>query len=360
MELTYDLQKYAERKMPLFNLVVSIWTHYYSLKDTIGVGFTNSVFTHSNGTCDLCASQEEINIICDRVLNLVKTESHLFEVWYKMAKELNAEAYDLLEKYQQDRVVLSAELYEKAFRVFVDNFGFCTILPYWVLYGINHALEKGEARESFGNVLKMFEELKSETRYPQLGQVVINKYFKHAADLLKINPELASCLHPDEILQIMDGNIVVTSEELRKRMDWCAITRAEELFKVNFIFDKNTYAKLLVSEIDKSVTELKGSTAFKGIVRARAKIVNTMDDMSKFIEGDVLVSIQSSPSLMPVIIKCSAIVTDEGGIMCHASVVSRELKKPCIIGTKNATKIIKDGDMVEVDANNGIVKIINI
>ena len=57
--------------------------------------------------------------------------------------------------------------------------------------------------------------------------------------------------------------------------------------------------------------------------------------------------------------KASAIVTDEGGVTCHASIISRELGIPCIIGTRTATITIKDGDLVEVDANTGIVKILN-
>lgn len=56
--------------------------------------------------------------------------------------------------------------------------------------------------------------------------------------------------------------------------------------------------------------------------------------------------------------KCRAIITDEGGILSHASVVSRELNKPCIIGTKIATKVLKDGMYIEVDADKGVVKII--
>ena len=54
--------------------------------------------------------------------------------------------------------------------------------------------------------------------------------------------------------------------------------------------------------------------------------------------------------------KAAAFVTDEGGIMCHAAIIAREMKKPCVIGTKFATQIFKDGDMVEVEANNGIVR----
>jgi pyruvate,water dikinase len=61
---------------------------------------------------------------------------------------------------------------------------------------------------------------------------------------------------------------------------------------------------------------------------------------------------------MPIIKKCGAIVTDEGGITCHAAVISRELEIPCIVGTKIATQVLKDGDLVEVDANKGVVKIL--
>ena len=56
--------------------------------------------------------------------------------------------------------------------------------------------------------------------------------------------------------------------------------------------------------------------------------------------------------------KASAFITDEGGITCHASIMAREMKKPCIIGTKIATQVLKDGDLVEVDAQRGIVRIL--
>ena len=56
--------------------------------------------------------------------------------------------------------------------------------------------------------------------------------------------------------------------------------------------------------------------------------------------------------------RASAFVTDEGGITCHAAIVAREMRKPCIVGTRVATRVLKDGDIVEVDANSGIVRII--
>jgi len=75
-------------------------------------------------------------------------------------------------------------------------------------------------------------------------------------------------------------------------------------------------------------------------------------------DGDILISSMTTPDMVPIMKKAAAFVTDEGGITCHAAIVSREMKKPCIIGTKIATKILHDGQLVEVDANRGIVKII--
>jgi len=66
----------------------------------------------------------------------------------------------------------------------------------------------------------------------------------------------------------------------------------------------------------------------------------------------------TTPDFVPAIQKAAGIITDEGGITCHAAITSRELKKPCIIGTKFATQVLHDGDLVEVDADNGVVRIL--
>ena len=67
----------------------------------------------------------------------------------------------------------------------------------------------------------------------------------------------------------------------------------------------------------------------------------------------------TTTNMVPLIRHAAAIVTDEGGITCHAAIISRELKIPCVVGTQIATKVLKNGDRVEVDADNGTVKIIS-
>ncbi len=104
--------------------------------------------------------------------------------------------------------------------------------------------------------------------------------------------------------------------------------------------------------------EIKGSTAHPGCVQGRVVIVRSVEELNKVDEQAILVTPMTDPRYVPVLSRVAAIVTDEGGITCHAAIVARELKKPCIIGTKTATQVLKDGDLVEVDANKGIVRII--
>src|SRR3989339_72563 len=114
----------------------------------------------------------------------------------------------------------------------------------------------------------------------------------------------------------------------------------------------------IVKEEIADIKVMEGDCASPGRARGSAKIVNVTKDMSKMEQWDVLVSIATNPDLVPAIKKASAIVTDVGGITCHAAIVSRELGIPCVIGTKIATKVLKDGDVVDVDATHGKVTIV--
>jgi len=86
------------------------------------------------------------------------------------------------------------------------------------------------------------------------------------------------------------------------------------------------------------------------------RIIFDVNEMDRVKNGDILVTGMTTPNFVPAMKRAGAIVTNDGGITCHAAIVSRELGVPCIIGTRMATKILKDGDLVEVDAENGIVR----
>lgn len=100
---------------------------------------------------------------------------------------------------------------------------------------------------------------------------------------------------------------------------------------------------------------VKGLTASSGVASGPVKIVMSMDDLNKVIDGDIMVTPMTNPDMVMAMKKASAIVTDEGGITSHAAIVSREMMIPCIVGTENATKVLRDGDVVTVDATHGKV-----
>jgi phosphohistidine swiveling domain-containing protein len=116
--------------------------------------------------------------------------------------------------------------------------------------------------------------------------------------------------------------------------------------------------KLIITEDNKNeqVNELKGMCACVGKARGNVKIINHAEEMRKMNYGDILVSAATTPAIVTAMKKAAAIITDEGGLTCHAAIVSRELEIPCVVGLKTVTKAFKDGDLVEVDATNGVVR----
>ncbi|PLX28826.1 hypothetical protein C0581_00860 [Candidatus Parcubacteria bacterium] len=112
-------------------------------------------------------------------------------------------------------------------------------------------------------------------------------------------------------------------------------------------------------EVDRDMTEIPGTVACSGdedVVRGVAKIVLRSDDLAKVTQGDVIISTTTIPEYVPAMRRASAIATETGGLTCHAAIVSREMNKPCLIGIKHVTQIFKDGDHVEVDLKNSLIK----
>ena len=112
---------------------------------------------------------------------------------------------------------------------------------------------------------------------------------------------------------------------------------------------------------------IRGTVANSGFVEGVARVIDAnfynfdelVDIIDEMIEGEVLIAETTSPDLMIACLKASAIVTNQGGLGSHAAIVSRELGIPCIVGTHNATKFINSGNIVRVDANQGLVKILS-
>ena len=156
-----------------------------------------------------------------------------------------------------------------------------------------------------------------------------------------------------ESLQKGTSNI----EEINRRLKNCILISQNNSNKVLSGEEAQRYLQKNTTQEDiKHTNEIKGMCASPGSARGIVKLIFSPRDIEKMNEGDILVAHATNPDIIPAMKKAAAIITNTGGITCHAAIVARELNIPCVIGTKIATEILKDGDLVEVDASCGIVK----
>ena len=128
------------------------------------------------------------------------------------------------------------------------------------------------------------------------------------------------------------------------------------------ILENDKWSLLAGEEVKQAVQlkvyefEVKGMVANRGRARGEAKLIFDLEDMGKVKKGDIIISPMTRPELMSVILKASGIITDFGGILSHAAIVSREFGIPCIVGTEKATRVFKDGDLIELNAYDGVAR----
>lgn len=179
------------------------------------------------------------------------------------------------------------------------------------------------------------------------------------ATLKAMYPELGEYVEVISLKEVLE-NTIPTRQELEKRFKGY-VTIDDKVYVGSNIdtAKENAGIELVIPSIeDYKKGILEGTTAYEGAYTGKVSIVLTKKDANNFKEGDVLVASTTVPDFIHAIKKAGAIVTDEGGIVSHAAITARELKKPCIIGTKIATQVLKDGDLVEVDTEKGVVRII--
>ncbi len=161
----------------------------------------------------------------------------------------------------------------------------------------------------------------------------------------------------DEILKYFNHDKLPDKKSLSERYKKSAILVKQGKYWIYTGNQTNKIDNILLTQ--KTSQLIKGSIAYKGVATGLVRLViDPRRDSSSFKAGEILVTGMTRPEFLPIMKKASAFITDAGGILSHAAIVARELKKPCIIGTHIATQLLKNGDLVEVDANKGIIKII--
>ncbi|MCG3769907.1 MAG: Chondramide synthase cmdD [Nitrosomonadaceae bacterium] len=191
---------------------------------------------------------------------------------------------------------------------------------------------------------------------------MIRPFFERLAQQMEISYQDLINLSRNEIRAYLEGRLSVDVIRqtliVREKSDYLLYRTESE----DVIIENDSAARVFLGKIvptaDTNAKELTGTTGNPGKITGEVCIVLNSDDFHKFKEGNILVSTMTTPDFVVLMQKSAAIVTDIGGLLCHAAIVSRELKKPCVIGTKFATQVLKDGDLVEVDAHTGRVRML--
>ena len=187
----------------------------------------------------------------------------------------------------------------------------------------------------------------------------LRKFYSEVGKRLNLSIKQVAILTNDEIIECLEDNKRFSRKEIREREKaYLLIQKGSktEIYSGDQAINKFK-KELSVGKIKKG-REVKGIIASRGIAKGRVKVVYTNKDLDKVKKGDILVAAVTRQDFVPAMRKAKAIVTDEGGIICHTAIISRELNIPCIVGAKIATQVLKDGQLIEVDANKGIVQII--
>ena len=233
---------------------------------------------------------------------------------------------------------------------------------------VDDAYKKSQKDKTTTNNLKHLEEIKNSGR-EHLNKLIFGNQSYLSKILVKISKQFNIPVDDllfyskEEIYGLSDGNKTDDSILTGRKESYVFFIKGKEL-----IILQGSDAKKFISEFiaESTSNEIKGTPVNKGVVKGRAKVLfyssDKFDEVSKMIKemkkGDILIAETTSPELMAACKKASAILTNQGGLLSHAAIVSRELGIPCIVGLENITHIVKDGDLLEVDGDKGIVKIL--
>lgn len=281
--------------------------------------------------------------------------------------------------------------HQKKYFWMLNNYHSAKIVPVSYFKNILTKISKEEAEIRLNQIRKN----KSKAR--ELKKEIVKKY-KLPNNILKISKRLAFCIWWQDLRKsyIFQANQLISLfiKEFSRRSkigeknlhfytveDFVNLLYGKKVGKTELIARKNNFLihwelkkgnislvsgkeaedvfwRYAKKETGHAKKELQGKVISSGKVVGTVKIVLGMNYVGKVRKGDILVATMTTPDYVMALKKASAVITDEGGLTSHAAIVARELKIPGIVGTNIATQILKDGDLVEVDADKGVVRIL--
>jgi len=283
-----------------------------------------------------------------------------FEDYRNNFLEFKKRVLELCEKIAREGDISKEEL-AKSFQLFSELFEYYSKTEFFYTDKVFLKLrENSSLHKEIGELKYSGRELLNKIFFGKGGY--LNIFLKMLSDKFNITVEELCQYGVQEILELYDGKKV--SPKVITERNIAFIIVGDDDLGVNVVYGEEAKELIVAFQEGGLLQELKGTIANAGKVRGEVKLIvsgyDNFDDLQGQIDemhhGAILVSETTSPELTLACHKAAAIVTNQGGMLSHAAVISRELGIPCIVGTGNATEVLKDGDVVEVDAELGVVR----
>jgi pyruvate,water dikinase len=163
-------------------------------------------------------------------------------------------------------------------------------------------------------------------------------------------------LSDDEVARLATyGKVAETHYGIPQDVEWGIVGDTIYILQSRPITTIRSSTTTMKTESAEGKILVKGQGASPGVATGRVVVIRDVKDTGSVSEGDILVTKMTNPDMVPAMQKVAAIVTDEGGMTCHAAIVSRELGTPAVVGTRNATSVLKPGQLVTVDGEKGFI-----
>ena len=330
----------------------SYWAPDYDeiLGKVLGVGFKTSLFVHKRGAVTFLLRKNDLENFSKFLAT--KAESDQGFAIELLTKVKNNTTELMMIMHELEGKIPSLDEYNSFLKVFERHLAYHNFMKKAVDYLSDHVLDV--LLPYFKDARLYSEPVYSRTEifFRKLAETIAEKEGNYTKDLL-------TCLTQEELELYLQEGTLPEIEILEKRFEASAIYYCNGELKILTGEDVDKIEDAILEsndEVDSNNGELKGITAYPGKVKGICRVVPDPFDVHDFDEGDILVTGMTRPEFVPLMKKAAAIVTDVGGKLCHAALSAREMQLPCIVGTEKATKVLKDGEMIEVDADKGVVR----
>jgi phosphoenolpyruvate synthase/pyruvate phosphate dikinase len=363
-EKTTELKKLVKtitRDVPL----LAIESYYDGIvkqtEDFFGFEFSENVFVFVNGATEIYRENEYFS----------KQLPAKLSGWVKRHKSRLPETYTGLRDALRLCKVVSAKSYSKAQEITEDleklNDAFARgflgiITTFWFPIWQDTYLKNQNIKPFSDEVIIEVKKVRTETEKFFDGTLeMVYSLLNKLADIENFDIKLLKYLTWQELndcIKRQSLDLVQIIAQKRRNTKF-AYLKGQIIYDQDIDPTLRKFGYLIQQEPITSTNEIKGLVANPGIAKGPVRIIFNREELNKVNQKDILVAPMTTPWYLPAMKKAAAFVTDEGGITSHAAIVAREMNKPCIIGTKIATQVLKDGDKVEVDADEGVVRILS-